>query len=88
MPKRWPLLPIFLIVLVDIFGLTLIVPLLDQLPLIESAVGAGMARADSTPAPLESREVAGGFRITAYTPQGVSMLESLERVLGPLEGRS
>lgn len=68
--------------------ITLIVPLLDQLPLIESAVGAGMARADSTPAPLESREVAGGFRITAYTPQGVSMLESLERVLGPLEGRS
>jgi MFS family permease len=28
-PKRWPLLPIFLIILVDVFGLTLIVPLLS-----------------------------------------------------------
>jgi hypothetical protein len=64
--------------------ITLIVPLLDQLPITESDAGAGKAHADSAPAPLESREVAGGFKLSAYTPRGVSMLESLDRVLGKL----
>jgi len=45
---------------------------------------AARSGADSAPAPLESREVAGGFSITTYTPRGVCMLDSLERVLGRL----
>jgi hypothetical protein len=60
----------------------LILAILPQLPL-ESVAGPDTG-ADSTPAPLESREVAGGFSIAAYTPRGVSMLDSLERVLGKL----
>lgn len=62
--------------------ITLIVPLLDQLPFTESDLAK--TRSDSTPAPLESREVAGGFKMTAYTPRGVSMLDAIDRVLGKL----
>jgi hypothetical protein len=46
------------------------------------SVAARSSGADSAPAPLGSREVAGGFRLDAYTPRGASMLDALERVLG------
>jgi len=61
---------------------TLVATLLPQLPL-ESVAGPDTG-ADSAPAPLESREMAGGFRITAYTPRGVSMVDALERALGKI----
>jgi hypothetical protein len=65
--------------------ITLIVPLLDQLPFTESDVAAALGNADSAPpAPLASRELGGGFGLTAYTPRGVSMLDALERVLSPI----
>lgn len=64
--------------------ITLIVPLLEQLPLTESDVAKALGNADSAPAPLESREMAGGFRITAYTQRGVSMVDALERALGKI----
>lgn len=60
----------------------LVAKILPQLPL-ESVAGSDTG-ADSAPAPLESREVAGGFKLSAYTPRGVSMLESIDRVLGKL----
>lgn len=63
--------------------ITLIVPLLNQLPLTEFAA-APDSQANSAPAPLESREVAGGFKVSAYTPRGVSVLDALENVLGRL----
>jgi len=43
---------------------------------------AARSGADSTLAPLKVREDASGFRLCAYTPRGVSMLNALERVLG------
>jgi hypothetical protein len=65
--------------------ITLIVPLLEQLPITESDVTNALGNADSAPpAPLCSRELGGGFSLTAYTPRGVSMLDALERVLRPL----
>lgn len=66
--------------------ITLIVPLLEQLPLTESDVAASLGSADSAPpAPLCSRELGGGFRVSAHTPEGVASLAHLERVLGQLE---
>lgn len=64
--------------------ISLIVPMLEQLPITESDVATARGNADSLPAPLAAREVAGGFKINAYTPRGVSMLDALERVLAPL----
>jgi hypothetical protein len=63
--------------------ITVIVPVLKQLPITGSAAGSAPS-ADSSPAPLATRETAGGFGLRAYTPRGVSMLDALERVLGRL----
>ncbi len=56
----------------------LIMAILPKLPLEPVAARSS---ADSAPAPLESREVAGGFKMTAYSARGVSMLDALDRVL-------
>lgn len=44
---------------------------------------AALSGADSAPAP-QVREVAGGFKLTAFTPRGVSMLDAMDRVLARL----
>jgi hypothetical protein len=65
--------------------ITLIVPLLEQLPLTESDVATALGNADSAlPSPIRSKETGSGFRLTAYTPPGASLLDSLDRVLGKI----
>ena len=59
-----------------------IVKVLDALPITESEAVCRPGSDSSPPTPTRSQEMGGGFRITAYTPRGVSMLEALENVLG------
>ena len=65
--------------------ITLIIPLLEQLPLTESDVAKALGNVDSAlPSPIRSQETGSGFRLTAYTPAGASLLDSLDRVLGKI----
>lgn len=68
--------------------ISIIVPMLEQLPITESDVSTARGNADRPPAPLASVGVAGGLRMTAYTRDGVMALPALQRALEPLGGKS
>lgn len=69
--------------------ITLIVPMLEQLPITESDVANSLGNADSAPpAPLCSRDLGGGFSLTAYTPRGVSRMDALEGMLASFTAAS